>query len=659
MIRHSNFQRVLPILILTFSACAGLVLNAADSPPELAPAQDIGFSARLDNTIQRYILRLPQNFNSAIPHDLMIALHGHGSDRWQFAQDQRDECRAARDVAAAQQMIYVSPDYRAKTSWMGPAAEADLIQIIDDLHRQFRIDKILICGGSMGGTSALTFTALHPELIDGVVSMNGTANLVEYAGFADAISASYGGTKAEKPEEYRKRSAELFPERFTMPVAITTGERDTLVPPDSSKRLAEVLKQRGAPIRLIHRPDGGHDTPYADGVAALQFVVDAMRPNGLATQPLLPFQGDPATIVCLGDSVTGVYYHTGGWRAYPEMLQIGLRELFPNAGTTVINAGISGNTTQDGLGRLDRDVLAKNPQLVTISFGLNDMVRVPPDAFRANLEALVNRCRAQGSQVLLCTPNAVIDTAGRPIDKLVTYCDIIRSVGRDLKAPVCDQYQAGTRLKTRAPWTWRLTLSDEIHPNMDGHKRMAEELIQTIAARRVSLEAVPPPRPSLPRTRMLLQRKQPIHVMAMPPYDGLITTALKQIDESATVEVTPWPTEGKSTSTLEQDAKTLVRAQKPDLVILAVPREAADDSDEQFVHSFSWIMNWSLSFGLQEWDCIVVHPSVTSPEKTGARDELSRHLVVAQHLDLVDRAPKDTATTAELFAKWIAQHLRD
>ena len=35
---------------------------------------------------------------------------------------------------------------------------------------------------------------------------------------------------------------------------------------------------------------------------------------------------EPVTIVCLGDSVTGIYYHTGGRRAYPEMIAVGLKE---------------------------------------------------------------------------------------------------------------------------------------------------------------------------------------------------------------------------------------------------------------------------------------------------------------------------------------------
>ncbi len=94
---------------------------------------DIPFTAKCDGTEQRYVLMLPAGFKPERPHDLLIALHGHGSDRWQFIRDPRNECRATRDAAAAHGMIYGPPDYRAKTSWMGPQAEADLVQIIGEL----------------------------------------------------------------------------------------------------------------------------------------------------------------------------------------------------------------------------------------------------------------------------------------------------------------------------------------------------------------------------------------------------------------------------------------------------------------------------------------------------------------------------------------------
>ena len=375
-----------------------------------------------------------------------------------------------------------------------------------------------------------------------------------------------------------------------------------------------------------------------------------------SSKPLLSFSEKPVTIVCLGDSVTGVYYHTGGRRAYPEMLEIAIKRAVPKTNVTVINAGISGHTTQNGLERLDHDVLSKKPDLVTVSFGLNDMTRIPEDQFRKNLETIVARCREIKAEVVLCTPNAVINTGGRPTEKLERYCDVIRATARDLKLSVCDQYRAGAAQRAKDAWAWRLTLSDEIHPNMDGHKLMAEELCRTITGESVSLKEVGPPSPVLAKTLEQAKPSKPIRVLAMPPFDTLIGPAIKRQHPHAVVEVTAWPTDGKSLAELEEAAKQTVRAMKPDLVVLSVPRAATADSDEQFVKSYSWVMNWSLSFGLQEWDCFVVHPSVVVPGPAAPRDDLVRQLVKAQHLSLVDRAAGDASSSAEeLLAKWLAE----
>lgn len=237
---------------------------------------DVVFKSKLDGTDQRYVVILPDEFDVEKTHSVLVALHGHGSDRWQFVKDGRGECKAARDAAAKHKLIYVSPDYRAKTSWMGPAAEADVVQILEELKAKYRVSKVIISGGSMGGTAALTFAALHPDLVDGVVSMNGTGNLIEYEQFLDAIATSFGGSKTEKPDEYKKRSAELHLDRLTMPIACTTGGKDRAVPPDSVLRLAEALKTEKRQVKLIHRPDGGHSTNYSDATEAFEFVIDAV-----------------------------------------------------------------------------------------------------------------------------------------------------------------------------------------------------------------------------------------------------------------------------------------------------------------------------------------------------------------------------------------------
>lgn len=241
--------------------------------PTTQRVEDVSFKASCDGSQQKYVVIYPKSFDDRMPQSLLIALHGHGSDRWQFVKQTRGECRAARDVAAEHGLLFVSPDYRAKTSWMGPKAEADLVQIIQSMKKRLKVDRVIVCGGSMGGTGALTFSALHPKLVDGVVSLNGTANLVTYEKFSDAISESFGGSKQEVPDEYRRRSAEFFPERFSMPLAATTGGKDRTVPPESVLRLVSAVRKTNRNVLSLHRKDGGHSTDYKDSKAALEFVV--------------------------------------------------------------------------------------------------------------------------------------------------------------------------------------------------------------------------------------------------------------------------------------------------------------------------------------------------------------------------------------------------
>jgi len=250
-----------------------LMLAAGAFAEEFGAVEDVAFVAACDGSRQQYVIGLPPAFDEDAEHDACVALHGHGADRWQFIKDARDECRAMRDVAVAHGMIFVSPDYRARTSWMGPRAEADVVQIIADVKARYRVGRVYICGGSMGGSSALTFAALHPELAAGVVCLNGTANHLEYDQFQDAIRESFGGGKADALQEYKNRSAEYWPERFTMPVAITAGGQDTVVPPHSALRLAGVLKALGRPVSVILRPEGGHATNYEDAKAAFEYVI--------------------------------------------------------------------------------------------------------------------------------------------------------------------------------------------------------------------------------------------------------------------------------------------------------------------------------------------------------------------------------------------------
>jgi pimeloyl-ACP methyl ester carboxylesterase len=250
------------------------VALTASSHAAAPSVEDITFTAHCDNSTQKYLLVYPPEFKANELHHVLILLHGHGSDRRQITDDKVNEFRAGRDVAAARNMLIVSPDYRARTSWMGPKAEADLSQIIDDLKARFRIGKVIVGGASMGGSSALTFAAMHPKLVDGIVSMNGTANHIEYENFQDAIQKSFGGTKTDIPLEYKNRSAEYWPERFTMPIGITASGQDEAVPAASVLRLAGAIKKlQPDNVLLIYRELAGHSTSYEDSKNAFEFVL--------------------------------------------------------------------------------------------------------------------------------------------------------------------------------------------------------------------------------------------------------------------------------------------------------------------------------------------------------------------------------------------------
>lgn len=103
-------------------------------------------------------------------------------------------------------------------------------------------------------------------------------------------------------------------------------------------------------------------------------------------------------IVAFGDSLTAGYGTDAG-NSYPDFLERDLNAQGLNY--HVINAGISGNTTKDGLERLP-DVLALKPVLVIVAFGGNDGLRgLPIDSTRKNLDQIVSTLQHAGIKVVL------------------------------------------------------------------------------------------------------------------------------------------------------------------------------------------------------------------------------------------------------------------
>ena len=90
---------------------------------------------------------------------------------------------------------------------------------------------------------------------------------------ADAIERQLAHQEANNVRRAYIHAAEFWPERFTMPVGITAGGKDSLVPPQSVVRLANELNARGRQVLLLHREEGGHSTNYDDARAILEFIL--------------------------------------------------------------------------------------------------------------------------------------------------------------------------------------------------------------------------------------------------------------------------------------------------------------------------------------------------------------------------------------------------
>jgi acyl-CoA thioesterase-1 len=119
---------------------------------------------------------------------------------------------------------------------------------------------------------------------------------------------------------------------------------------------------------------------------------------GLLLHAAPPSVDTRPVIVAFGDSLTAGFGADPG-KSFPDFLQ---RDL-DAAGLKwrVVNLGVSGNTTTDGLSRLS-EVLAYKPRVTIVEFGGNDGLRgLPIETTRANLERIIQMLQGAGSKVLL------------------------------------------------------------------------------------------------------------------------------------------------------------------------------------------------------------------------------------------------------------------
>ncbi|MEN9525882.1 MAG: hypothetical protein RL447_1228 [Bacteroidota bacterium] len=191
-------------------------------------------------------------------------------------------------------------------------------------------------------------------------------------------------------------------------------------------------------------------------------------------------------VIFFGDSITQMGINPGG---YIDLLNKTLSATSVQADYELIGAGVGGNKVYDLYLRLETDVLDRNPSLVFIYIGINDVwhktsgTGTDPDKFEAFYRAIISKLQKRSVRVVVCTPTVIgekLNNANPQDGDLNLYADAIRRIAGEMKCEVADLRQVfcdylKNHNQNDAP-SGVLT-TDRVHLNDKGNELVANTLL--------------------------------------------------------------------------------------------------------------------------------------------------------------------------------------
>jgi lysophospholipase L1-like esterase len=185
-------------------------------------------------------------------------------------------------------------------------------------------------------------------------------------------------------------------------------------------------------------------------------------------------------VAFLGDSITQAGQRSPA--GYVQMVGSGLAANGVNI--EIIGAGISGHKSNQMLDRLERDVLSKKPQWMTLSCGVNDVWHgakgVPLEDYKKNITSIVDKAQAAGVKVVILTSTMIGEDQANPNNqKLVPYNEFLRTLAAEKKCLLADlnaEMQAALAAAAKAgPKNAKgnYLTSDGVHMAFAGNEMMA------------------------------------------------------------------------------------------------------------------------------------------------------------------------------------------
>lgn len=221
--------------------------------------------------------------------------------------------------------------------------------------------------------------------------------------------------------------------------------------------------------------------------------------------------GDSPTLCFFGDSVTRGQFEFADRQKkesveHPDLVYHHLlaEKIANRYGQKIhiVNAGIGGDFSSDGLARIHPDVLDKKPDFCCVMFGTNDVTNARKgdaglEEYKSNLRQILELLQAQNIETIVMTPGMLCSHGVKGFSgawwfihkyyeqlqkngSMDRYVDALRQVASEKGIPIADAYAKWKCMEQSGTDTTALLCNGMNHPNADMHRLFADVLFQLI-----------------------------------------------------------------------------------------------------------------------------------------------------------------------------------
>jgi len=195
-------------------------------------------------------------------------------------------------------------------------------------------------------------------------------------------------------------------------------------------------------------------------------------------------------VIFFGDSITELGVKRDRYVGYILKMDSILKAEKKSDQFELIGSGISGNKVYDLYLRMEEDVLSKNPDIVVVYVGVNDVwhktllgTGTDADKFEKFYQAIIDKLKTRNIKVILCTPAVVGEKndMSNPLDgDLNRYSNIIRDLAKKNNLPLIDlrkkflDYENKNNPENKEK---EVLTYDKVHMNDKGNQMLAEFML--------------------------------------------------------------------------------------------------------------------------------------------------------------------------------------